>query len=205
MACGLANVRTRQAEEQAGMPLLSTMAKFLTALDERLTAFIQAQRIFFTGTAPLTGRMNVSPKGLDTFRILSPTRVGYLDLTGSGNETAAHLLENGRITFLFCAFEGPPLILRLYGTGRSVQPQQTDWDTLRPHFGPTLHGERQLIIAELESVQTSCGFGIPHYAFLEDRSQLTDWAAHKGSEGLTAYRREKNRTSIDGAPTGWEG
>lgn len=181
------------------------MAKFLPALDERLTTFIQQQRIFFTGTAPLSGRVNISPKGLDTFRILSPTRVGYLDLTGSGNETAAHLLENGRITFLFCAFEGPPLIVRLYGNGRSVQPQHAEWNTLRPQFGPTLHGERQLVIAELESVQTSCGFGIPRYAFQEDRSQLMDWAAHKGSEGLVAYRREKNSTSIDGAPTGWEG
>lgn len=181
------------------------MAKFLPALDERLTTFIQQQRIFFAGTAPRNGRMNISPKGLDTFRILSPTRVGYLDLTGSGNETAAHLLENGRITFLFCAFEGPPMIVRLYGHGRSVQPQHAEWNTLRPRFGPTLHGERQLIIAELESVQTSCGYGIPRYAFQEDRSQLTDWAAHKGPEGLVAYRREKNSTSIDGAPTGWEG
>ncbi|HMQ77782.1 MAG TPA: pyridoxamine 5'-phosphate oxidase family protein [Flavobacteriales bacterium] len=181
------------------------MARFLPALDERLTAFIRAQRILFTGTAPLNGRMNVSPKGLDTFRVLSPTRVGYLDLTGSGNETAAHLLENGRITFLFCAFEGPPLIVRLYGQGRAVQQHHTEWQALRPHFGLPMQGERQLIIAELESVQTSCGFGIPEFAFRTDRSQLTDRAAHKGLEGLAAYRLEKNSTSIDGAPTGWEG
>ncbi|MBK9273582.1 MAG: pyridoxamine 5'-phosphate oxidase family protein [Flavobacteriales bacterium] len=181
------------------------MPKFLPALDERLSEFIRSQRIFFTGTAPHKGRLNVSPKGLDTFRILSPTRVGYLDLTGSGNETAAHLLENGRITFLFCAFEGPPLIVRLYGQGRAVLPQHTEWQALRPHFGPPMQGERQLIIAELERVQTSCGFGIPHYSFQEDRSQLTEWAAHKGPEGLTAYRREKNMRSIDGASTGWEG
>jgi hypothetical protein len=179
------------------------MAKFLPALDDRLMDFIRRQRIFFTGTAPHAGRVNVSPKGLDTFRILDPSRVGYLDATGSGNETAAHLLENGRITFMFCAFDGPPLIVRLYGRGRSVQPHHTEWNELRPLFGPPLTGERQLIIADVESVQTSCGYGVPHYGFVEDRSQLVAWAEHKGPEGLIAYRREKNVASIDGAPTGW--
>lgn len=180
------------------------MAKFHTALDERLTAFIHAQRIFFTGTAPHHGRVNISPKGLDTFRILSPARVGYLDVTGSGNETAAHLHENGRITFLFCAFEGPPLILRLYGHGRSVQAHHAEWSGLRPLFGPALPGERQLIIADLETVQTSCGYGVPLYDFKQDRTQLPAWAERKGDEGLRAYRVEKNSTSIDGLPTGWE-
>ncbi|MFZ1694191.1 MAG: pyridoxamine 5'-phosphate oxidase family protein [Flavobacteriales bacterium] len=179
------------------------MAKFLPALDERLTAFIQRQRIFFTGTAPHDGRVNVSPKGLDTFRILSPTRVGYLDVTGSGNETAAHLFENGRITFMFCAFDGPPLILRLYGRGRSVQPQHAEWAELRPLFGATVPGERQLIIADIESVQTSCGYGVPLYDFKEDRTQLRDWADHKGPDGVAQYQHEKNAVSIDGAPTGW--
>ena len=179
------------------------MAKFLPALDERLTSFIQEQRIFFTGTAPHDGRVNVSPKGLDTFRILSPARVGYLDATGSGNETAAHLFENGRITFMFCAFAGPPLIVRLYCRGRSVKAHDVEWKELRPHFGPALSGERQLIIAEIESVQTSCGYGVPLFAFKKDRSQLEAWAERKGSEGLVAYRQEKNKASIDGAPTGW--
>jgi len=179
------------------------MAKFLPALDERLTAFIQRQRLFFTGTAPHDGRVNVSPKGLDTFRILSPTRVGYLDVTGSGNETAAHLFENGRITFMFCAFDGPPLILRLYGRGRSVQPQHAEWAGLRPHFGTTVPGERQLIIAEIESVQTSCGYGVPLFDFKEERTQLRDWADHKGPDGVAQYQQEKNAVSIDGAPTGW--
>lgn len=179
------------------------MAKFLPALDERLMGFIRAQRMFFTGSAPLNGRVNVSPKGLDTFRILSPTSVGYLDATGSGNETAAHLLENGRITFMFCAFDGPPLILRLYGQGRCVQPHQMEWNELRPHFGPPMLGERQLIVAELESIQTSCGYGVPVYDFKEDRTQLSAWAERKGPEGVAQYREEKNRISIDGAPTGW--
>ncbi len=181
------------------------MAKFLPALDDRLMAFIRVQRMFFTGSAPHDGRVNISPKGLDSFRVLSPTRIGYLDLTGSGNETAAHLLENGRITFLFCAFEGPPLILRLYGLGRSVQPHQEEWLELRPLFGPPRSGERQLIIAELDSVQTSCGYGVPHYEFKEDRTQLEDWAQRKGRDGVRQYQLERNITSIDGAPTGLSG
>ncbi|MBX2980300.1 MAG: pyridoxamine 5'-phosphate oxidase family protein [Flavobacteriales bacterium] len=181
------------------------MAKFLPALDERLMAFIRAQHIFFTGSAPANGRVNISPKGLNSFRILSPSQVGYLDLTGSGNETAAHLLENGRMTFMFCAFEGPPLILRLYGKGRSVQKQHPEWPALRAHFGPPVPGERQLIICDINSVQTSCGYGVPELGFRSDRSQLLDWAERKGPEAVDAYRMEKNRSSIDGASTGWEG
>lgn len=177
------------------------MAKFLPALDDRLMAFIHAQRLFFTGSAPHEGRVNVSPKGLDCFRVLSPSRVGYMDLTGSGSETAAHLLENGRLTFMFCAFDGPPLILRLYAQGRSVQPHHAEWNELRPYFGPPMPGERQLIIGEIESVQTSCGYGVPLYAFKEDRTQLHAWAERKGPEGIAQYREEKNRISIDGAPT----
>ena len=129
------------------------MAKFLPALDERLSDFIAHQKMFFTATAPADGRVNLSPKGLDTFRIISPTCVGYLDATGSGNETAAHLLQSGRITFMFCAFDGPPLILRLYARGRSVQPADGEWSALRPHFGPPMLGERQLIMADIDSVQ----------------------------------------------------
>ncbi len=179
------------------------MPKFLPALDKRLTDFIRQQHLFFTATAPATGRVNLSPKGLDTFRILDPSRVGYLDLTGSGNETAAHLLENGRITFMFCAFEGPPLILRLYAHGRSVQPHHAEWNELRPHFGPPMPGERQLIIGEIDSVQTSCGFGVPLFEHAGERTQLTAWATHKSPEELDAYRNEKNAVSIDGVPTGW--
>lgn len=178
------------------------MAKFLPQLDERLSDFISKQKMFFTASAPTDGRVNLSPKGLDTFRIISPSRVGYLDATGSGNETGAHLLQNGRITFLFCAFDGPPLILRLYARGRSVQRNDPEWADLRPMFGTPLPGERQLIIAEIESVQTSCGYGVPLFSFQEHRTQLPAWAEHKGSEALVAYRAEKNRTSIDGMPTG---
>ena len=181
------------------------MAKFLPALDERLSDFIAHQKMFFTATAPADGRVNLSPKGLDTFRIISPTCVGYLDATGSGNETAAHLLQNGRITFMFCAFDGPPLILRLYARGRSVQPADGEWSALRPHFGPPMLGERQLIIADIDSVQTSCGFGVPLLEFKEHRPQLREWAERKGPEGVVAYRAEKNRVSIDGVATGYKG
>ena len=159
------------------------MAKFLSQLDERLIAFIQQQKIFFTATAPRDGRVNLSPKGLDTFRIINPSCVGYLDATGSGNETAARLLQNGRITLLFCAFDGPPLILRLYAKGRSVRSGSADRSTLRPPFGPRMTGERQLIIPEIENVQTSCGFGVPLCDFREHRDQLPAWAERKGEEG----------------------
>ena len=178
------------------------MAKFLHAPDDRLSAFIREQKMFFTATAPNDGRVNLSPKGLDTFRLFDTRRVGYLDATGSGNETAAHLLQNGRITIMFCAFEGAPLILRLYGRGRSVQPGSADWSELRPAFGPSVRGERQLILIDIESVQTSCGFGVPLYAFQEHRDLLHAWADRKGEEGLIAYRAEKNHVSIDGLPTG---
>lgn len=178
------------------------MAKFLEALDERLTVFIRDQKMFFTATAPHDGRVNLSPKGLDTFRVLSPTRVGYLDATGSGNETAAHLKENGRLTLMWCAFDGPPLILRLYCIGRSVQPSHPEWIELRQHFGPAMAGERQLIIADINTVQTSCGFGVPLFDFREHRTQLGDWAERKGEEGVKTYRAEKNQVSIDGLPTG---
>ncbi len=178
------------------------MAEFLPELDEHLSAFIQQQKMFFTATAPMDGRVNLSPKRLDTFRILSPSSVGYLDGTGSGNETAAHLLQNSRITIMFRAFDGPPLILRLYAKGRSVRSGSADRSTLRPHFGPHMTGERQLIIADIQNVQTSCGFGVPLFDFKEHRTQLPAWAERKGEEGVVAYRAEKNLQSIDGLPTG---
>jgi hypothetical protein len=178
------------------------MAKFFPELTPALSEFVQAQKIFFVASAPRSGRVNVSPKGLETFRILSATRVGYLDGTGSGNETAAHVLENGRVTFMFCAVASAPLILRIYGRGRAVQPRDAEWSQLRPQFGAPLPGERQLIIAEIESVQTSCGFGVPLFNYQGQRPTLTEYAQTKGPEGLAAYRREKNARSIDGLPTG---
>ncbi|HEX2852109.1 MAG TPA: pyridoxamine 5'-phosphate oxidase family protein [Opitutaceae bacterium] len=178
------------------------MAKFFTELAGSHVEFIGRQKIFFVASAPHEGRVNLSPKGMDTFRILGPRRVGYLDATGSGNETSAHLRQNGRVTLMFCAFDGSPLILRLYGRGAVLRPPDGDWAQLRPLFGPELPGERQLVLADIESIQTSCGFAVPFFDYKGDRGQLVKWAEHKGPEGLVAYRAQKNRRSIDGLPTG---
>lgn len=165
-------------------------------------AFIRRQRIFFVASAPLSGagHVNVSPKGYDAFRLLSQDRAGYLDMTGSGNETSAHLLENGRLTILFCAFEGPPNILRLYGKGEVALPGSEEWASLSPLF-PALPGARQIVTLRIESVQTSCGFGVPLMRYEGERETLKQWAERKGEEGLAAYRAEKNAKSLDGLPT----
>ncbi len=178
------------------------MAKVYPHLTPELQTFIAAQHLFFVATAPLSkdGHINLSPKGLNTFRILSPHRVAYLDLTGSGNETSAHLRENGRLTVLFCAFDGPPKILRLYGRGSTVLPEYAEWNSLSSHFD-LLPGTRQIIVADLERVQTSCGFGVPLYDYREQRPTLPDWAHKKGSEGIAKYQHQKGSYSIDGLPT----
>lgn len=177
------------------------MAKVHYAITPELQEFIREQQIFFVSTAPrINGHINLSPKGLDCFRILSPQRVAYMDLIGSGNETSAHLAENGRITFMFCAFEGPPSILRLYGHGRTVLPAGGEWNQLAPHF--TIYpNTRQIIVAEITRVQTSCGFGVPRYRFLGHRDLLFKWAATRSPEKLERYQQEHNFTSIDGLPT----
>ena len=178
------------------------MAQTYDVITPELQSFINAQPMFFVATAPLDalGHVNLSPKGLDSFRVLSPLRVAYLDLTGSGNETSAHVLENGRITFMFCAFSGPPRILRLYGQGRIILPGATGWDELQPLF-PALPGIRQVIVAEITRVQTSCGFGVPLMHFEGQRDTMVRWAEAKGEDGLVTYRQQKNMASIDGLPT----
>lgn len=181
------------------------MAKFFTQLSPSQIEFVAQQKIYFVATAPDAGRVNLSPKGVNTFRVLSPHRVGYLDLTGSGNETAAHLRQNGRITIMFCAFEGPPLIFRIHGRGRSVQPSDTEWSQLRPLFGPALPGERQIVIIEIDDTQTSCGYGVPFFNYTGERDRIITWAKEKGPEGILAYQAEKNLRSIDGLPTGLKG
>ncbi|WP_018862206.1 MULTISPECIES: pyridoxamine 5'-phosphate oxidase family protein [unclassified Thioalkalivibrio] len=177
------------------------MAKTFPELDERLTTFIHEQPVYFVGSAPLAadGHVNLSPKGLDTLRVLGPHRVAYLDLTGSGNETSAHLAENGRITLMFCAFSGKPKILRLYGQGRSVLPSDADWDALNSAF-PEHPGTRQIVDVEIHRIQTSCGFGVPE-GELRPRATLTEWSERKGPEGLKRYWEEKNAVSIDGLDT----
>jgi hypothetical protein len=175
------------------------MGKFYQSITEKLAEFIRAQPLFFVATAPLgaEGHVNLSPKGLDSFRVLGPNQVAYLDLTGSGNETSAHLAENGRVTFMFCAFSGPPNILRLYGQGRTVLPGDGEWDELAGLF-PRIPGARQVIVADISLVQTSCGYAVPLMEQVGERDTLTRWAERKGEEGLDAYRREKNVRSIDG-------
>ena len=176
------------------------MAKVVECITPELKAFIEAQHVFFVASAPRSGQghVNLSPKGLDCLRVLSPSRVAYLDLTGSGNETAAHLHENGRITFMFCAFAGAPRILRLYGTGEVVLPGMAEWAELSDRF-PVYPGIRQIITAEISRVQTSCGFAVPLMEYTQQRDTLPRWAEAKGDD-LPRYRQEKNAASIDGLP-----
>jgi hypothetical protein len=178
------------------------MAKVHTEITSALQEFIAEQHIFFVSSAPLSGDdlINLSPKGLDCFRVLSPHQVAYMDLIGSGNETSAHLLENGRITFMFCAFAGPPNILRLYGRGHTVLPGQPEWEALSQHF-ILYPSTRHLIVADITRVQTSCGFGVPKYEYQEERDQHFKWMESKGKDGLAAYQEANNMRSIDGLPT----
>ena len=178
------------------------MAAFFDTITPDLDDFIKLQPMYFVATSPLsdTGRVNLSPKGLDSFRILLPNRVAYLDLTGSGNETSAHLAENGRITFMFCAFEEPPRILRLYGRGRTVLPGDTDWEENAVHF-TLFPGTRQIIVADIVQVQTSCGFAVPLMNFVKQRDRLIEWAEKITPDRLEDYRQQKNAQSIDGLPT----
>jgi hypothetical protein len=178
------------------------MAKFYESLDEGLTSFIQKQHIFFVASAPLTaeGHVNLSPKGHDCLRIIGPNRAAYIDMTGSGNETSAHIRENGRLTFMFCAFDGPPRILRLFGQGRVVLPQDAEWTELSALF-TVYAGTRQIIVIDIEQVQTSCGFAVPFFDYVGERDTLDKWAEVKGEDGLDAYWREKNMCSMDGLPT----
>src|SRR5262245_16371690 len=176
------------------------MAKFYTELNQTLREFIGAQHIFFHASAPNHGRINLSPKGLDTFRILNDQRVAYLDLTGSECETAAHLAENGRLTIMFCSFEEKPLILRLYGRGSVVRRRDAQWQEMRKHF-PTLPGERQIIVLDIESIMTTCGFAVPLYEFKSHRDQLSEFTCKMGEKRMDEYRQERNQTSIDGLPT----
>ncbi|MBT9539562.1 pyridoxamine 5'-phosphate oxidase family protein [Thiobacillus sp.] len=177
------------------------MARFYPELEARHCDFIAAQKMFFTASGTASSRLNLSPKGMDSLRVLSPSRVAYLDLTGSGNETAAHLKHDGRMTLMWCSFDADPLILRLYGRGRAVRRQDATWGELRAHF-PALPGERQLIVLDIESVQTSCGYAVPRYTYAGERDTLARWAEKKGTIGLLEYWREKNQLSIDGLTTG---
>jgi Pyridoxamine 5'-phosphate oxidase len=180
------------------------MAQQFAQIEPAQRDFIARQHMFFVATAAAGGRVNLSPKGLDALRVLGPNLVAYLDRTGSGNETAAHLRNDGRLTLMLCAFEGPPRILRLYGKGRVLRRGTAEYARLLAEAfnGEEPIGARQIVVLEVELVQTSCGFGVPLYDYRGERPALTRWAESKGQDGLEAYRREHNARSIDGLPTG---
>jgi len=179
------------------------MGKTVDGISDELAGFLRAQPMFFVATAPLAldGHVNVSPKGLDSFAVLDEHSVAYLDLTGSGIETTAHLRENGRITIMFCAFEGRPKIVRLQGRGEVVISDDDRFDDLRRRF-PAHDGVRSVIRVDVDRVSTSCGFAVPLMQYQGERSELSDWSARKGAEGLEEYRRTRNARSVDGLP-GW--
>lgn len=176
------------------------MAQQFSEITPYLQTFIGQQQLFFVGTAARDGRVNVSPKGLDSLRVLGPKRVVWLNLTGSGNETAAHLLDTNRMTLMFCAFAGKPMILRLYGSARTYHAGQPAWQELIGLF-PPMPGARQLFDMQVELVQTSCGFAVPYFQYQGQRDTLINWAETKGPQGITAYWAEKNAQSLDGKPT----
>ena len=178
------------------------MGKLHDSIKAAHSAFIKQQHIFFVSTSPLSaeGRVNLSPKGLDCFRVLSPHQVAYMDLISSGNETSANTLENGRITFMFCSFEGAPNILRLYGKGYTVLPGTADWDEYASHF-KVYPSTRQIIAANIDLVQTSCGFGVPLYDYSGERDIHFEWAEKKGADGLHEYVQQNNLKSLNDLPT----
>jgi hypothetical protein len=177
------------------------MGKQLTQITPEIQAFIEKQRIFFVATAACDGLVNLSPKGMDSIRVLSPTRVIWLNVTGSGNETAAHLLQNNRITIMFCAFEGKPLILRLYGEGQAYHPYDSEWNEYITHF-PAMIGARQIFDIKVNMLQTSCGMAVPFMDYNREREELNQWASKKGEEGIRKYWKERNTESLDSLTTG---
>ena len=177
------------------------MGKQYSALNPSHNDLIHAQKVFFVATAGSEGRVNLSPKGMDSLRIVDENTVRWLNVTGSGNETAAHVLENQRMTIMFCAFEGKPIILRLYGKASMVQPKDDDWAKQYQHF-PDLPGARQIFTLNIDLVQSSCGMAVPFFDYREERDQLNHWAKVKGDQGVEEYWNEKNTLSLDGKPTG---
>lgn len=180
------------------------MAKQFPALESHHHRFIAAQHMFFTASAAPTGHVNVSPRSTDMFRVLGDNAALYLDRTGSGNETAAHLKADSRLTIMFCAVEGPPLIMRLYGQGRVIHRASDEYQHLLAALfdGNAPLGARQMVRLDFDLVQTSCGYGVPLFDYKDERPQMDDWARAKGVDGIEAYWREKNQVSLDGFPTG---
>lgn len=176
------------------------MGKKINQIQPEIQHFIEKQKIFFVGTAMSMGIVNVSPKGMDSFRVLGPNRVMWLNVTGSGNETATHILENNRMTIMFCAFEGKPLILRLYGTAKAYHPRDSEWTEYIDLF-PKMAGARQIFDVNVEVVQTSCGMAVPFMDYRHEREELSNWAEKQGEDGIHDYWEKKNTISFDGHPT----
>ena len=177
------------------------MAERFAKLNDKLVEFIQAQHLFFVATAGAEGFVNVSPKGMDSFRIVDSSTVTWMNLTGSGNESAAHVLENKRMTVMFCSFDKQPLILRLYGQARTFHPRDRQWPQLAATF-PDHAGSRQIFVLELDLVQTSCGYAVPYYQFQGERPTLRKWAENHSESGIANYWEERNTRSLDGRETG---
>lgn len=180
---------------------LACQMKVHPEMSPKHIAWIQKQKMFFVGTAPLSedGHINLSPKGGDSFRVINALEVAYLDYTGSGAETIAHLRENGRMVIMFCAFEGPPQIFRLHGAGTAYLKGSTEYKKLAPNF-PENPGTRAIIHLKIQRVADSCGYSVPFYDYKSDRDGLDKWATKKGDDGISSYQQEKNRSSIDGLP-----
>lgn len=176
------------------------MGQQFSELSEKHLAFIAQQKLFFVGTATADSRVNISPKGMDSFRVIDCNRILWLNVTGSGNETATHVQTHPRMTVMFCAFDGAPLILRLYGHARVIHRSCAEWDELYAHF-PALPGARQIFDLQVDLVQASCGFAVPYFSYEGDRELLSDWASKKGEEGIRDYWAQKNQFSLDGVAT----
>ncbi len=176
------------------------MGQQYSEISDRLIDFVSNQKIFFVGTATSDSRINISPKGLDSLRILNSNRIVWLNVTGSGNETSAHVQQNSRMTIMFAAFEGKPLILRLYGQVKVIHKNDSEWDALISLF-PPIPGARQIFDLSVDLVQTSCGMGVPYFDYVDERAQLDKWADKQGEKGLEKYWRDKNQVSLDGLAT----
>ena len=176
------------------------MGQRYSEISEKFIQFIQDQKIYFVGTATSEGRVNISPKGMDSLRVLNKNKVAWLNVTGSGNETSAHIQEDPRMTIMFTALEGNPMILRLYGNAKVIHRNDPEWNDMVSLF-PSTAGARQIFDLSIDLVQTSCGMSTPFFDYVEERNQLKDWAIKKGEEGLKEFWEDKNQISIDGKPT----
>jgi len=175
------------------------MPKF-ERIDDAFREFIEAQKVFFVATAAREGRVNVAPKGMDTLRVIGPNRIVWLNLTGSENETASHVIESPRMTLMWCSFEARTLILRAYGNAKVLHPRAKEWQYLISLF-PPLPGARQILDLDVDLVLTSCGFGVPLFDYVGQRETLRQWGVKKGPEGVREFWEKRNQISIDNRPT----